>query len=89
MLASPSSRLAVHVELFGTTTDDLAAGTVTNARPLRSVQLLEPFRALWGSTLEHQDAVMNPINVMIAMSQVEGVVTSVRKRAIRYRSTAQ
>jgi transcriptional regulator with XRE-family HTH domain len=73
----PADKLILLAELFGTTTDFLLTGSVTDAQPLNNVRLLERFRALSQCELEEQETVIRLIDAVIIKHRVESALISV------------
>lgn len=73
----PADKLIQLAELFGTTTDFLLTGSVTDAQPLNNVRLLERFRALSQCELEEQETVIRLIDAVIVKHRVESALISV------------
>jgi len=77
MHAPPADKLIQLAELFGTTTDYLLTGSVSEAQPLNNVRLLERFRALSQCELEEQETVIRLIDAVIVKHRVEAALTPV------------
>ncbi len=77
MHVPPADKLIQLAELFGTTTDFLLTGSVTDAQPLNNVRLLERFRALSQCEPEEQETVIRLIDAVIVKHRVESALNSV------------
>lgn len=77
MHVPPADKLIQLAELFGTTTDYLLTGSVSDAQPLNNVRLLERFRALSQCELEEQETVIRLIDAVIVKHRVEAALTPV------------
>jgi transcriptional regulator with XRE-family HTH domain len=82
MHVPPVDKLILLAELFGTTTDYLLTGVITDARPLQNLRLLERFRALESFSVEDQDAIIKLLDAMIVKNQMEDALAA-RKRVSR------
>lgn len=77
MHVPPADKLIQLSELFGTTTDYLLTGSVSDAQPLNNVRLLERFRALSHCEPEEQETVIRLIDAVIVKHRVEAALTPV------------
>lgn len=77
MHVPPADKLIQLAELFGTTTDYLLTGSVSDAQPLNNVRLLERFRALSKCELEEQETVIRLIDAVIVKHRVESALISI------------
>jgi transcriptional regulator with XRE-family HTH domain len=77
MHVPPADKLIQLAELFGTTTDYLLTGSVSEAQPLNNVRLLERFRALSQCEPEEQETVIRLIDAVIVKHRVEAALTPV------------
>jgi transcriptional regulator with XRE-family HTH domain len=77
MHVPPADKLIQLAELFGTTTDYLLTGSVSDAQPLNNVRLLERFRALSNCEPEEQETVIRLIDAVIVKHRVEAALTPV------------
>lgn len=77
MHVPPADKLIQLAELFGTTTDYLLTGSVSDARPISNVRLLERFRALSQCELEEQETVIRLIDAVVVKHRVESALVSV------------
>ncbi|CAN5869890.1 helix-turn-helix transcriptional regulator [soil metagenome] len=77
MHVPPADKLIQLAELFGTTTDYLLTGSVSDAQPLNNVRLLERFRALSLCEIEEQETVIRLIDAVIVKHRVEAALTPV------------
>jgi transcriptional regulator with XRE-family HTH domain len=67
----PADKLLQLAEMFGTTTDYLLTGAVTDLRPISNVRLMERFQALAQCQPEEQEAVIRLIDAVIVKNRVE------------------
>jgi transcriptional regulator with XRE-family HTH domain len=67
----PADKLLQLAEMFGTTTDYLLTGAVSDLRPISNVRLMERFQALAQCQPEEQEAVIRLIDAVIVKNRVE------------------
>ena len=77
MHVPPADKPIPLAELLGTTTDYLLTCTVSDARPINPVHMLECFRALSQCETEEQETVIRLIDAVIVKRCVESARVSV------------
>ncbi len=77
MHVPPADKPIPLAELLGTTTDYLLTGTVSDARPINPVHMLERFRVLSQCETEEQETVIRLIDAVIVKRCVESARVSV------------